>query len=220
MAEIPRKWRCKRPTFNIHEKFNWDNPNNELLWEMAGKYGIPYFANFINSDLEPDDVRSMCCRLRLDLSQLRKKNGGLFGAGDSTGSVGVVTINLPRLGYENRAKSREEFFDALFERLELARDSLEIKREWLNKHILEPNFIPAFKTYVGTLDNHFSTIGIVGMNEMCENYLGTNILDDEAREFALDVGSFIRDALIIFQQQTGHLYNYEATPKICGGMAA
>lgn len=198
------------PTFNIHEKFDWDNPNNDLLWEMAGKYGIPYFANFINSDLEPDDVRSMCCRLRLDLSELRRKNGGLFGAGDSTGSIGVVTINLPRIGYE--AKTEDEFFDILLNRLELAKESLEIKRVWLNENIVKPNFIPAFNTYVGTLDNHFSTIGIVGMNEMCENFLGVNIADPAGQEFALEVGSFIRDTLIIFQQETGHLYNYEATP--------
>lgn len=198
------------PTFNIHEKFNWDNPNNEMLWEMAGKYGIPYFANFINSDMEPDDIRSMCCRLSLDLSELRRKNGGLFGAGDSTGSIGVVTINLPRIGYE--ATDRDEFYDILLHRMELARDSLEIKREWLNENIIKKNFVPAFNTYVGTIDNHFSTIGVVGMNEMCENFLGEDITTEVGHEFALEVGSFIRDTLIIFQQQTGHLYNYEATP--------
>ncbi len=372
------------PTYNIHEKFNWENPNNELLWEMAGKYGIPYFANFMNSDLNPEDIRSMCpltqdtkvvvkteskgisirtikdlwlkqegkgtnyqvwsgkkwvsarlnrtpmtkvyeftlsngnkvkmgenhlqplwekgtvcardievedfipynktpievpeseefyefnrmikfnidedkykedsdfhyysvvkkeevkasgeslycfetdddlhlftlsdglithnCRLSLNLNELRRKNGGLFGSGDSTGSIGVVTINLPRIAYETKEAGEEAFYDLLYKRLELAKDSLEIKRSWLQKNIVEKNYIPAFNTYVGTLSNHFSTIGVVGMNEMCENFLGVGIDTEEGLEFALNVGSFIRDALIIFQQETSHLYNYEATP--------
>lgn len=203
------------PTYNIHKRFDWDNPNNKLLWEMAGKYGTPYFANFINSDLDIKDVRSMCCRLRLDLSELRHRNGGLFGSGDSTGSIGVVTINLPRLGYENCENGRPDkqaFFNALDYYLCLAKDSLEIKRRWLQKNVIETNLIPAYMEYVGTLDNHFSTIGIVGMNEMCENFLGKNILDEEAHEFCLEVGNYIRNKLLQFQSETGHLYNYEATP--------
>ena len=199
------------PTYNIHKRFDWDNPNNKLLWEMAGKYGTPYFANFINSDLDISDVRSMCCRLRLDLSELRHRNGGLFGAGDSTGSIGVVTINLPRLGYENKG-NRDALFAELDKLLVLAKDSLEIKRDWLQKNVIDTGLIPAYIEYVGTLRNHFSTIGIVGMNEMCENFMGKNILDPEAHKLCIDVGDYIRRRLIDFQEETGHLYNYEATP--------
>lgn len=199
------------PTYNIHERFDWENPNNEMLWEMAGKYGTPYFANFINSDLDISDVRSMCCRLRLDLSELRHRNGGLFGAGDSTGSIGVVTINLPRLGYENKGNA-DGFYQALDTYLDIAKDSLEIKREWLRKNVIDTGLIPAYMEYVGTLDNHFSTIGVLGMNEMCENFMGKNILDEDAKRFCLDVGEHIRKKLLEYQEQTGHLYNYEATP--------
>lgn len=199
------------PTYNIHERFDWDNPNNKLLWEMAGKYGTPYFANFINSDLDISDVRSMCCRLRLDLTELRHRNGGLFGAGDSTGSIGVVTINLPRIGYE--AKGLEKaFFELLDKYLNIAKESLEIKREWLQKNVIETNLIPAYMEYVGTIQNHFSTVGVLGMNEMCENFMGKNILDDEAHSFCFKVGEHIRQRLLEFQAETGHLYNYEATP--------
>lgn len=199
------------PTYNIHERFDWDNPNNELLWEMAGKYGTPYFANFINSDLDIEDVRSMCCRLRLDLSELRHRNGGLFGSGDSTGSIGVVTINLPRLGYENKG-DKKSFFAELDKYLDIARDSLEIKRAWLQEHVLDGKMIPAYIEYVGTINNHFSTIGVVGMNEMCENFMGKNILDADAKAFCLEVGEHIRTKLLKYQEETGHLYNYEATP--------
>lgn len=198
-------------TYNIHERFDWDNPNNAKLWEMAGKYGIPYFANFVNSDMDIADCRSMCCRLRLDLRELRKRNGGLFGSGDSTGSIGVVTINLPRLGYECKG-DKEKFYTELGKYCDLAKDSLEIKREWLQKNVLDTNLIPAFMEYVGTIDNHFSTIGIVGMNEMCENFMGKDILDPEAKQFCLDVLSFIRGKLMDYQEETGHLYNLEATP--------
>lgn len=198
-------------TYNIHERFDWDNPNNAKLWEMAGKYGIPYFANFVNSDMDIADCRSMCCRLRLDLRELRKRNGGLFGSGDSTGSIGVVTINLPRLGYECKG-DKEKFYTELGKYCDLAKDSLEIKREWLQKNVLDTNLIPAFMEYVGTIDNHFSTIGIVGMNEMCENFMGKDILDPEAKQFCLDVLSFIRDKLMDYQEETGHLWNLEATP--------
>ena len=199
------------PTYNIHKRFDWDNPNNDLLWEMAGKFGLPYFANFLNSDMEIGDIRSMCCRLRLDLRELRKKNGGLFGAGDATGSIGVVTINLPRLGYEHKG-DREGFFKALRHYLDIAKDSLEIKRKWLQENILDTNAIPAFMEYVGTIDNHFSVIGEVGMNEMCENFMGKNILDSEAHAFAHEVHEFVLEALKDYQESTGNLYAFEATP--------
>lgn len=178
---------------------------------MAGKYGTPYFANFINSELDISEVRSMCCRLRLDLSELRHRNGGLFGAGDSTGSIGVVTLNLPRLAYEAHG-DHDAFFESLDKYLVLAKDSLEMKREWLQKNVIDTNLIPAYMEYVGTINNHFSTIGVIGMNEMCENFMGKNILDPEAHQFALSVGEHIREKLLEFQEETGHLYNYEATP--------
>lgn len=201
------------PTYNIHKRFDWDNPNNNLLWEMAGKYGYPYFANFLNSDMKPEDSRSMCCRLRLDLTQLQKRNGGLFGSGDSTGSIGVVTINLPRIAYENK-NDEKAFFDELDRLLSIAKDSLELKRKWLQENIIDTNAIPAFNTYVGTMRNHFSTIGIVGMNEMCENFFGEDfdILSNKGKEFAIKVGNHIRKQLLDFQEKTGNLYNYEATP--------
>lgn len=199
------------PTYNIHKRFDWDNPNNDLLWEMAGKFGVPYFANFINSDMNIDDVRSMCCRLRLDLRELRKKNGGLFGAGDATGSIGVVTINLPRLGYEHKG-DKEGFYKALRHYLDIAKESLEIKRQWLQENILDTNAVPAFMEYVGTMDNHFSVIGEVGANEMCENFMGKNILDPEAHAFVHEVHEFILKALQDYQEETGHLYAFEATP--------
>ena len=199
------------PTYNIHERFDWDNPNNKLLWEMAGKYGTPYFANFVNSDLDISDVRSMCCRLRIDLSELKHRNGGLFGSGDSTGSIGVVTINLPRLAYEAKG-DQNRFFESLNKYLDIAKESLEIKRSWLQENVIDTHLLPAYMEYVGTLDNHFSTIGIVGMNEMCENLLGKDILDDDSHQFCLKVGEFIRNKLVEYQNETGHMYNYEATP--------
>lgn len=199
------------PTYNIHKRFDWDNPNNKMLWEMTGKYGVPYFANFINSDLDITDVRSMCCRLRLDLNELRKKNGGLFGAGDSTGSIGVVTINLPRIAYECKG-DKNKFFAELTKYLDIAKDSLVIKRKWLQKNIIDTKAVPAFIEYVGTMDNHFSTIGVVGMSEMCENFMGKNILDPEAKAFAVEVGEFIRNKLVEYQNECGCLFNFEATP--------
>jgi len=199
------------PTYNIHERFDWENPNNKLLWDMAGKFGTPYFANFVNSDLDIADVRSMCCRLQLNLKELRHRNGGLFGSGDSTGSIGVVTLNLPRLGYENRG-DKAALFAAIEQYMGIARDSLEIKREWLQENILDTNMIPAFMEYVGTMNNHFNTIGVVGENEMCKNFMGKNILEPEAKELCLEVGEFIRNKLIQYQEETGHLYNFEATP--------
>lgn len=201
------------PTYNIHSRFDWDNPNNDLLWEMAGKYGYPYFANFLNSDMKPSDIRSMCCRLQISLRELARRNGGLFGAGDSTGSIGVCTINLPRIAYLNSG-NKKRFFRDLEQTLEIAKDSLEIKRRWLQENVIDKKLIPAFCTYVGTLKNHFSTIGVVGMNEMCENFFGegVDILTKEGKEFAIEVGNFIRNKLVEFQEETGNLYNFEATP--------
>ncbi len=201
------------PTYNIHKRFDWDNPNNDLLFEMAGKYGYPYFANFLNSDMDVSDIRSMCCRLALNLTELRKRNGGLFGSGDSTGSIGVVTINLPRIAYQNSGNEKK-FFRDLSNILNIAKDSLEIKRAWLEENIIKRNMIPAFNTYVGTLNNHFSTIGVVGASEMCENFFGEgfDILSDVGKTFTIKVSDFIRNKLIEFQLETGHLFNYEATP--------
>lgn len=199
------------PTYNINSNFDFDNPNNDMLFEMTGKFGYPYFANFVNSDMDQSDVRSMCCRLNLDLRELRKRNGGLFGSGDSTGSIGVVTINLPRLAYKHK-NNEKEFFNALKEILIIAKDSLEKKRKWLNDNIINKDMLPAFSTYVGTLKNHFSTIGIVGLNEICENFNGNNILTEEGMEFSIKVCNFIREELINFQEETGNLYNFEATP--------
>lgn len=199
------------PTYNINSNFDFDNPNNDMLFEMTGKFGYPYFANFVNSDMDQSDVRSMCCRLNLDLRELRKRNGGLFGSGDSTGSIGVVTINLPRLACKHK-NNEKEFFNALKEILIIAKDSLEKKRKWLNDNIINKDMLPAFSTYVGTLKNHFSTIGIVGLNEMCENFNGNNILTEEGMEFSIKVCNFIREELINFQEETGNLYNFEATP--------
>lgn len=201
------------PSYNITKRFDWENKNNNLLWEMAGKYGYPYFNNFINSDMNPEDVRSMCCRLRLDLTELRKRNGGLFGSGDSTGSIGVVTLSLPKIAYENH-ENKEDFYKSLDSALNLAKDSLEIKRNWIQKNVINNRLIPAFCTYVGTINNHFSTIGVVGMNEMCENFFGkgTDISTIQGHDFAVEVGNHIRNKLLIFQKETGHLYNYEATP--------
>lgn len=200
------------PTYSIMDGFNWDNPNNDLLWEMAGKYGYPYFSNFMGSDMDPSDVRSMCCRLRLDLSELQRRNGGLFGSGDSTGSIGVVTINLPRIGYTTKGQSEDSLMSMIKDFMNIAKDSLEEKRNWLNMHINGTGMIPAFDTYVGTLNNHFSTIGFVGMNEMCMNYMGKGITTPEGKALAERVLDFMRDVLLAFQKSTGNLYNLEATP--------
>ena len=198
------------PTYSIMKGFDWDNPNNDKLWEMAGKYGYPYFSNYLNSDMEPSDVRSMCCRLRLDLNELRRKNGGLFGSGDSTGSIGVVTINLPQIAYTS--KSKVEFLVKLDYYMDLCKESLELKRKWLNKHIIGTGMVPAFDEYVGTLNNHFSTVGFVGMNEMCLNLLGVSINTEEGLEFSQEVLNRMRKRLVEYQQETGNLYNLEATP--------
>ncbi|MEA1976260.1 MAG: ribonucleoside triphosphate reductase [Bacillota bacterium] len=197
------------PTYNIHDRFDWDNKVHDNLWEMAGKYGIPYFANFINSDMDPEDARSMCCRLRLDKRELVKRNGGLFGSGEKTGSIGVVTLNLPRYAY--KANSKEELFDMIEKNMIIAKESLEIKREFLQKQ-LENGLLPAFTEYIGSLNNHFSTIGYLGANEMCENFLGESIKSEEGYQLTYEVLEFMRDILKDFQEQTDNLYNLEATP--------
>ncbi len=197
------------PTYNITNDFDWNAENTDLLFEVTGKYGIPYFQNFINSDLKPGDVRSMCCRLQMDIRELRNKTGGLFGAGEQTGSIGVVTINMPRLGH--LSKNEKEFFLRLGNLMDLAKESLEIKRKIVQKH-LDGDLLPYTKTYLGTLKNHFSTIGLVGLNECCLNFLGCSICDKEGMDFSLKVLDFMRERIAEYQAQTGHIYNLEATP--------
>jgi len=197
------------PTYNITPDFNWESDNAKLLFEVTGKYGLPYFQNFINSDLRPGDVRSMCCRLQMDMRELRKKTGGLFGAGEQTGSIGVVTINMPRIGY--LAKDEKEFFARLDRLIQLAGESLEIKRKVVQKH-LEGDLLPYTKTYLPTLEHHFSTIGLVGMNEACLNFLGCSICDEEGRNFAVRVLDHMKAKIQDLQESTGHIYNLEATP--------
>ena len=197
------------PTYNITEDFDWDSENSYLLFKMTAKYGLPYFQNFINSDLDPGDVRSMCCRLQLNLKELRAKTGGLFGSGESTGSIGVVTLNMPRIGYLSDTK--EEFFERISELMELAKESLEIKRKVVERN-MENGLLPYTKRYLGTLNNHFSTIGLVGMNEALLNFMGKDIGTEEGRKFAVEVLNFMREKLEQFQEETGHIYNLEATP--------
>lgn len=205
------------PTYNITKDFDWENPELEGLWEMTAKYGIPYFSNFINSDMNPEDARSMCCRLRIDNRELQYRGGGLFGSNPLTGSVGVVTINLPRIGY--LAKSEAEFFQILCRNMELARESLEIKRKVIEDYT-DKNLYPYTKFYLRDIKarfgeywkNHFSTIGLVGMNEACENFLNKSIGDEEGKEFALKVMSYMRNVISNFQKETGNNYNLEATP--------
>jgi ribonucleoside-triphosphate reductase len=199
------------PTYNITADFDWESDNARLLFEMTSRYGTPYFQNFVNSDLDPSDVRSMCCRLRLDKRELRKRGGGLFGSDELTGSLGVVTINLSRIGY--LAKNKRDFYGRLTGLMELARDSLVIKRKMVG-NLLETGLFPYTKRYLSTLDNHFNTIGIVGMNECLLNFLGkeTTISTEKGRAFALEVLRFMRNKLADFQEETGELFNLEATP--------
>ncbi|MEG1636131.1 MAG: ribonucleoside triphosphate reductase [Cellulosilyticaceae bacterium] len=200
------------PTYNIHKRFDWDNPNNDLLWEMAGKYGTPYFANFgPNSDMDPSDARSMCCRLRLDKRELLRRNGGLFGSGESTGSIGVVTLNLPRFAYMANHDT-ENFLSILSYYMDIAKDSLEIKRKYIQTDVLEAGLIPAFNTYIGTLNNHFSTIGYIGMNEVGMNLFGKDITDPMVKAFCIKTLKFMREKLQEYQEETDNLYNLEATP--------
>lgn len=197
------------PTYNITPDFPWDSENARLLFELTAKYGVPYFQNFISSSLRPGDVRSMCCRLQLDLRTLRSRCGGLFGSADKTGSIGVVTINLPRIGY--LSKTEEEFFSRLKRMMHIAKTALEIKRKVIERN-LKNGLFPYTRRYLGTFRNHFSTIGLVGMNETCLNFLGVSIAHPEGKAFAIKVLQFMRERLADFQEETGNLYNLEATP--------
>ncbi len=200
------------PTYSITKDFDWsETENNRLLFEMTAKYGTPYFSNYINSDMEPSDVRSMCCRLRLDLRELRKKSGGFFGSGESTGSVGVVTINMPRIAY--LSKTEDEFYQRLDHMMDIAARSLKTKRTVITK-LLDAGLYPYTKYYLGTFENHFSTIGLVGMNEACLNarWLHKDLTDPEAQEFTKAVLNHMRERLSDYQEKYGDLYNLEATP--------
>ncbi len=205
------------PTYNISKEFDWEHKGIEKLWEVTAKYGIPYFANFVNSDMSPDDARSMCCRLRLDKRELNKRGGGLFGANPQTGSIGVVTVNMPRIGY--LAKDERDFIERLDGLMTVARNSLEIKRKVLEQ-FTDQNLYPYTKFYLRNVyerygkywQNHFSTIGLVGLNEACVNLFGKDIGTAEGRAFALRVMDFMRARLADYQEQTGNLYNLEATP--------
>lgn len=200
------------PTYSITSDFDWsDTENNRLLFEMTAKYGTPYFSNYINSDMEPSDVRSMCCRLRLDLRELRKKTGGFFGSGESTGSVGVVTINMPRIAY--LSKTPEEFYHRLDHLMDIAARSLHIKRQVITK-LLEEGLYPYTKRYLGSFDNHFSTIGLIGMNEVGLNacWLGRDLTDERTQTFTKEVLNHMREKLSDYQVEYGDLYNLEATP--------
>ena len=205
------------PTYNITKDFDWDNKNIEGLWEMSAKYGIPYFSNFINSDMSPEDARSMCCRLRIDNRELEYRGGGLFGSNPLTGSVGVVTINLPKIA--ELSKTKAEFMEKLAQRMELAKESLEIKRKLL-EDLTDKNLYPYTKFYLRDIKsrfgvywkNHFSTIGLIGMNEACLNLLDKGIGSVEGKQFALDLMDFMRERIVEFQKETGNNYNLEATP--------
>ena len=205
------------PTYNITRDFDWDNPNLEMLWRMTGKYGIPYFSNFVNSDMSPEDARSMCCRLRLDNRELLKRGGGLFGANPLTGSIGVVTINMPRIGY--LAHNKKDFFDRLERLVTLSGESLSIKRKILEK-FTDQNLYPYSRFYLRDIKagaglywkNHFSTVGIMGMNEACMNFLGEDIGSEKGRAFAVETLDFMREMLSRLQTETGDMFNLEATP--------
>jgi ribonucleoside-triphosphate reductase (formate) len=206
------------PTYNVTKDFDWDNPEMDLVWEMTAKYGIPYFSNFVNSDMNPEDARSMCCRLRLDQKELRKRGGGLFGSNPLTGSIGVVTINMPRLGFTST--NEKDFFDKLSNLLELSKESLEIKRKIIEM-FTKKGLYPYSKYYLRNIQmrfgeywkNHFATIGILGMNESIMNFMpGEDITTEKGKEFTEKVLDFIRGKLEEFQEETGNIYNLEATP--------
>ena len=200
------------PTYSITKDFDWsETENNKLLFEMTAKYGTPYFSNYINSDMSPNDVRSMCCRLRLDLRELRKKSGGFFGSGESTGSIGVVTINMPKIAYQSTDK--EDFYKRLYKKMDLSARSLKIKREVVTK-LLAEGLYPYTKRYLGSFENHFSTIGLVGMNEACLNasWIKKDLTTKEAQDFTVEVLNAMRDKLSDYQELYGDLYNLEATP--------
>lgn len=205
------------PTYNITKDFDWDNENIKGLWKMAAKYGIPYFSNFINSDMSPEDARSMCCRLRIDNRELEYRGGGLFGSNPLTGSIGVVTINLPKIA--EVSKTKVEFLERLAQKMELAKDSLEIKRKLL-ENLTDKELYPYTKFYLRDIKarfgvywkNHFSTIGLIGMNEACLNLFGENIGSLQGKQFALEVMDYMRAKIVEFQKETGNNYNLEATP--------
>jgi ribonucleoside-triphosphate reductase len=197
------------PTYNLTKDFDWDSEVSDSLFTLTAKYGVPYFQNFINSDLNPRDIRAMCCRLQLDLRQFYRRVGGFFGFCDKTGSIGVVTINMPRIGY--LAKSEKQFFDKLDSLMELAKESLEVKRKVVTEN-MDKGLLPFTKRYLGTLRWHFSTIGLIGMNEACLNFLGEGIATEGGREFAIKVLKHMRERVLEFQEETGHIYNLEATP--------
>lgn len=205
------------PTYSITHDFDWENPIYEPIWEMTRKYGVPYFSNFINSDMKPEDVRSMCCRLRLDHRTLKKRGGGLFGANPLTGSLGVITLNMPRIGF--LAKDEKEYFEKVSKLMDLAKEALLIKREVLEK-FTNQGLYPYSRVYLSSIKerfgkywkNHFSTIGLCGMNESLLNFLGKTIGDKEGRAFALEVLDFMRQKLLIYQKETGEMFNLEATP--------
>jgi len=199
-------------TYNLTDDFEWDGEIQELLFEVTGKYGIPYFQNYIGSGLDPGAVRAMCCRLNLDQRELMRRPGNIWGPGDSTGSIGVVTINMNRAGYESR--SEEEFFDILGHRMDLASQSLEVKRKTIEKLLEQKpeSFIPFTQSYLGHFNNHFSTIGLIGMHEGLINFLGKGIETEEGKKFAVKVLEFMRGKMQTYQEKTGHLYNLEATP--------
>ena len=200
------------PTYSITRDFDWsETENNKLLFEMTSKYGTPYFSNYVNSDMEPSDIRSMCCRLRLDLRELRKKSGGFFGSGESTGSIGVVTINMPRIAY--LAKDEADFYERLDHMMDVSARSLKIKREVISK-LLDEGLYPYTRRYLGKFNNHFSTIGLVGMNEVCLNakWIRKDLTHAEAQKFTQEVLNHMRERLSDYQEQYGDLYNLEATP--------
>jgi len=205
------------PTYNITKDFAWDAPVAEAIFEVTAKYGVPYFSNFVNSDLHPEDVRSMCCRLRIDNRELRKRGGGFFGANPLTGSIGVATLNMPRIGY--LSKDEAEFFQRLEDSMEIAKTSLEIKRKMLEA-FTENSLYPYSRRYLRNVKkgygkywkNHFSTIGLVGINEAVVNLLGVNIAAQDGKDFAIKTLSFMRERLADFQEETGNIYNLEATP--------
>ncbi|MGI6367619.1 MAG: ribonucleoside triphosphate reductase [Anaerolineae bacterium] len=205
------------PTYNITPDFDWDNPKLDPIWQMTAKYGIPYFANFVNSDMNPDDVRSMCCRLRLDNRELRKRGGGLFGSNPLTGSIGVVTLNMARIGY--LANDEQEFLDRVAHLMDIARDALSIRRRVIER-FTEAGLYPYSQHYLNAIKgqfgeywaNHFNTIGLNGMNEACLNFMGVDLTDESARQFSMRVMDFMRDRLQQYQDESGQLYNLEATP--------
>ena len=199
------------PTYNLTKDFNWDSPNARLLFELTAKYGTPYFQNFINSDLNPADVRAMCCRLQMNLKDLANKTGGLFGAGESTGSIGVADVNMARIGYLSKGASGKGLLDMIGERMDVCRDYLEDKRSYVQEN-LEKGLMPYTKRYLGNFKTFFSTIGLVGVNEMMLNYRGTDLTDEETRKMAMRVMKYMRKRITSYQEETGNLYNLEASP--------